>query len=158
MPTAILNDSHCRATWRSRPGSFVSLMTLYESNYIRLAHLMGDLQHLPDAQVSRLEGDCPLHAQVDERSRYTTTFTLTYRFMESGVVVSDPDLQVRVYHDARLGEALQCARWHRHPVFSALQVTRDEATRQLDDRWQRNIMLNKWLDYCVERGHSFGAR
>jgi uncharacterized protein YqiB (DUF1249 family) len=78
--------------------------------------------------------------------------------MESGVVVSDPDLQVRVYHDARLGEALNCSRWHRHPDFSAFQVARDVATRQLDDRWQRNIMLNKWLDYCVERGHSFGAR
>jgi uncharacterized protein YqiB (DUF1249 family) len=133
-------------------------MTLYESNYIRLAHLFGDLQQMPDSQVSSLESDCPLHAQVAERSRYTTTFTLTYRFIESGAVVSDPDLQVRVYHDARLGEALLCTRWHRHPVFSALQIARDEATRQLDDRWQRNIMLNKWLDYCVERGHTFGAR
>jgi uncharacterized protein len=158
MSTATLNDSYCRVTYRSRPGSFVSLMTLYESNYIRLAYLLGDLAQLPDRQVSPLEGDCPLHACVDERSRYTTTFTLTYQFIDVDVVVSDPDLQVRVYHDARLGEALRCTRWHRHPVFTALDAARGESARELDDRWQRNIMLNKWLDYCVERGHSFGAR
>jgi uncharacterized protein len=158
MSTATLNDSYCRVTYRSSPGSFVSLMTLYESNYIRLAHLLGDLAQLPDQQVSHAEGDCPLYAQVDERSRYTTTFTLTYQFIDAGIVVSDPDLQVRVYHDARLGEALHCARWHRHPVFTSLDAPTGESMRKLDERWQRNIMLNKWLDYCAERGHSFAAR
>ena len=24
-------------------------------------------------------------------------------------------------------------------------------------RWARNVMLNKWLEYCVERGHRFGV-
>ena len=26
---------------------------------------------------------------------------------------------------------------------------------QLGERWLRNMMLNKWLDYCLERGHEF---
>jgi uncharacterized protein YqiB (DUF1249 family) len=25
----------------------------------------------------------------------------------------------------------------------------------LGERWLRNMMLNKWLDYCLERGHEF---
>jgi len=168
MNKTSLHDSLCRATWTSRPGSFVSLMTLYESNYIRLRQLLGNLQHLPDRQVARLTGDCTLHVDVEERCRYTTTFTLTYQFVEADQVISDPDLQVRVYHDARLGEALHCARWRNPPVVAATCVgavsgqQRDlrlhESARQLDDRWQRNIMLNKWLDYCVDRGYSFGAR
>jgi uncharacterized protein YqiB (DUF1249 family) len=153
-----LNDSLCRATWRSRPGSFLSLMTLYESNYIRLRQLLGDLQQLPDTQVSKASGDCPLHARVEERSRYTTTIPLTYQFVDGNELTNDPDLQVRIYHDARLGEALRCLRWRRHPLFNALLAdTRYESVRQLDERWQRNIMLNKWLDYCVDRGHSFVA-
>lgn len=155
----VRNDSWCRATWRSRPGSFVSLMTLYESNYIRLAQLLGSLRDIPDVQTSAPNGDCPLHLHVDERSRYTTTFTLTYRFIEGGAEVADPDLQIRVYHDARLGEALKCARWHRHPLFSALQSDfhRNDFHRNMDERWQRNIMLNKWLEYCTDRGHCFAA-
>jgi uncharacterized protein YqiB (DUF1249 family) len=155
---AALNDSLCRATWRSRPGSFLSLMTLYESNYIRLRQLLGDLQQLPDTQLSESPGDCPLYMRVDERSRYTTTITLTYQFVDGSTLTNDPDLQVRIYHDARLGEALRCLRWRRHPLFNTLQAEARYESRQLDERWQRNIMLNKWLDYCVDRGHSFVAR
>jgi uncharacterized protein YqiB (DUF1249 family) len=25
----------------------------------------------------------------------------------------------------------------------------------LGERWLRNMLLNKWLDYCAERGHRF---
>jgi uncharacterized protein YqiB (DUF1249 family) len=27
----------------------------------------------------------------------------------------------------------------------------------LGERWRRNMLLNKWLDYCAERGHRFVA-
>ena len=29
------------------------------------------------------------------------------------------------------------------------------AERELDQRWARNTMLNKWLEYCIDRGHGF---
>jgi uncharacterized protein YqiB (DUF1249 family) len=45
-----------------------------------------------------------------------------------------------------------CARWHRHTLLEEL---RSQLARELGDRWLRNVMLNKWLDYCVERGHRF---
>jgi uncharacterized protein YqiB (DUF1249 family) len=102
--------------------------------------------------VSSVEGDCPLHLSVIERSRYTTTLRLTYIFEEEGGACADPDLTIRVYHDARLAEVQACARWHRHTLLEAL---RSQLARDLGDRWLRNIMLNKWLDYCVERGHRF---
>ena len=28
---------------------------------------------------------------------------------------------------------------------------------RLDARWARNVMLNKWLEYCVDRGHRFAG-
>jgi uncharacterized protein len=39
-----------------------------------------------------------------------------------------------------------------HPTLRAL---RRSAERELDQRWALNMMLNKWLDYCMERGHRF---
>jgi uncharacterized protein len=149
---ALETDTNCAVSWRARPGSFVSLMSLYESNYIRLAWLVPDLKTVSDAQVSSIAGDCPLHLAVDERSRYTTTLRLTYIFEDAAGALADPDLQIRVYHDARLAEVQSCARWHRHSMLESL---RSQLTRELGDRWSRNIMLNKWLDYCVERGHRF---
>jgi uncharacterized protein YqiB (DUF1249 family) len=148
-------DSNCAVSWRSRPASFVSLMSLYESNYIRLGWLISDLLHAPSQMISVVTGDLPLHLRVDERSRYTTTISLTYLFESAdGNSIADPDLQVRIYHDARLAEAQACARWHRHELLASL---RSELALALGDRWLRNVMLNKWLDYCVERGHRFEA-
>jgi uncharacterized protein YqiB (DUF1249 family) len=152
LSEAFANDTNCVVSWRSRPGSFVSLMSLYESNYIRLSWLVPDLRGLVAPQISAVEGDCPLHLAVDEQSRYTTTLRLTYVFDDQDGPVADPDLQIRVYHDARLAEVQSCARWHRH---ADLEAIRSQLARELGDRWLRNVMLNKWLDYCVERGHRF---
>ena len=63
-------------------------------------------------------------------------------------------MRIRVYHDAHLVEAQGWAASHPHPLLKAL---RSRAERELDQRWARNLMLNKWLEYCVERGHSFSA-
>ncbi|WP_184330065.1 DUF1249 domain-containing protein [Povalibacter uvarum] len=147
-------DTDCAVSWRARPASFVSLMSLYESNYIRLGWLIEDLSAVEGRLISAVDGDCPLHLKVEERSRYTTTVTLTYIFEQEMASLADPDLQIRVYHDARLAEVQSCARWHRHAILESI---RSGLARALGERWLRNVMLNKWLDYCVERGHRFGA-
>jgi uncharacterized protein len=146
------SDSSCAVSWRARPASFVSLMTLYESNYIRLKWLVPDISRIEGLLQSSIDGDCPLHLQLQEHSRYTTTFRLTYFFEEADGVRADPDLTVRVYHDARLAEVRGCAQWHQHALLRSLRVQYSTA---LGDRWARNMMLNKWLDYLVERGHQF---
>jgi uncharacterized protein YqiB (DUF1249 family) len=102
--------------------------------------------------VSRVPDDCDLRLSVTERSPYTTSFDLTYLFTEGDGVVTYPDMRVRVYHDARLVEAQEWASQHDHQALKAL---RGQAERELDQRWARNTMLNKWLEYCIDRGHGF---
>ena len=157
----ILNDTLALVSWRSRPRSFVALMSLYESNYVRLASLAGDLRALADSRVSRVPDDCDLRLSVTERSPYTTSLELTYLFGReepsvSGPVTTYPDMRVRIYHDARLVEAKEWAQEvnqpHEHEVLRRL---RGAAERELDQRWARNTMLNKWLEYCIDRGHGF---
>ena len=143
-------DSLCITSWRARPVSFVSLMTLYESNYIRLRALLGDVRGLHGRLVSSAPGDLDLHVETLEHCRYTTILRMTYLFDADGGRVAEPDLEVRVYHDARLAEASRCARWVRHPGLAELRAGLPNA---LGERWLRNMLLNKWLDYCTERGH-----
>jgi hypothetical protein len=148
-------DSLCVTTWRARPVSFVSLMTLYESNYIRLRGLVGDVRGLSGRLVSRAPADCDLHLEIVEHSPYTSILRLTYFFGDAQQgEIAEPDLEVRVYHDARLAEASRCARWVRHP---GLESIRSQLSRSLSERWLRNMLLNKWLDYCTDGGHRFGA-
>ncbi len=147
-------DSQCVTSWRARPVSFVSLMTLYESNYIRLRALVGDVRGLYGRRVSRTPGDCDLHLEVIEHAAYTSILRLTYFFDDAAGAIAEPDLEVRVYHDARLAEASHCARWVRHP---GLATIRSKLSLTLGERWLRNMLLNKWVDYCAERGHRFEA-
>src|SRR6187549_3441001 len=149
----MLNDALTLVSWRSRPRSFVALMSLYESNYLRLAEL-ADVKSLADVRVSRVADDCDLRLTVTERSPYTTSFDLTYLFPQENGVTTYPDMRVRVYHDARLVEAQEWATQHDH---EALRRIRGLAERELDQRWARNTMLNKWLEYCIDRGHGFRA-
>jgi uncharacterized protein YqiB (DUF1249 family) len=63
-----------------KPKSFVGLMSLYESNYLRLQQLIPELVRLDGYFQSRVAGDCDLHVEILERSRYTVTLSLSYFF------------------------------------------------------------------------------
>lgn len=148
-------DALTAVSWRASPKSFVALMALYESNYIRLGWLAGDLHGLAGRHVSRVEGDCELVLDVRDQSPYTTTIDLTYLLADAAdASLTTPDMRVRVYHDARLAEARNWAAIHVHRDLSAM---RSRCSREMDVRWARNVMLNKWLEYCADRGHRFAA-
>ncbi len=140
-----------------RPGSFTALMTIYESNFIKLTHLSAELRYrLSTAQplrVSRSEQDCALYLRLLRREAYTTTVNLTYWFeQDSAEPIADPDLTLRIYHDARLTEAVSGRDEHCHPQLQALALAH---SAELDRRWRNNILLNKWLDYLLDMGHEF---
>jgi uncharacterized protein YqiB (DUF1249 family) len=164
----MLCEADIKVSWRARPRGFVALMSLYESNYLRFLHLAGDPTRLSGTLISRIDGDCELRLAVLEHMPYTSMLALTY-VLPSGD--SDgferlPDLKLRAYHDARLLEADQLH--PQSPQQSRQQPGRQsdnghnprrqslrQGERELHQRWTRNMMLNKWLEYCVERGHRF---
>ena len=148
----MLADQLCVTSWRAQAGSFVSLMTLYESNFIRLGWLIPELRAIKAPCVSIVPSDCDLHLAPLELSRYTSVFRLTYEFLVDGEIFVDPALEVCVYHDARLAEVRSFHGVQRHAALSRLQ---NSLNRELDQRWKRNMLLNKWLEYCAERGHRF---
>ncbi len=149
----MFNDALSPVSWRARPRSFVALMSLYESNYIRLGWLAGDLRALRGAYRSRIEGDCDLLLTVIEQCTYTSIFDLTYELPGARGLTHCPDLRLRVYHDARLVEAEPLADRPAEPAAKVVAC----AERELRQRWVRNMMLNKWLEYCAERGHRFAG-
>jgi uncharacterized protein YqiB (DUF1249 family) len=133
-----------------KPKSFIGLMSLYDSNYFRLKQLIPELDRLDGYFRSRVAGDCDLHVEILERSRYTVTMSLSYFFDEGGTRIADPDMNVRVYLDGQLAESLGFSGEHRHAAFRRLtRLHRAE----LDARWRRNVILNKWLEYLMDQGH-----
>jgi uncharacterized protein YqiB (DUF1249 family) len=146
----MLLDSYLVPETIAKPRSFVGLMALYESNYARLLGLIPELERLDGCFRSRVAGDCDLHVEILERSRYTVTLTLTYHFETDEGLLIDPDMSVRAYLDGQLAEVLGIGRRQRHPALRRLVR---EHREELDRRWRRNMVLNKWLDYLAEHGH-----
>ena len=153
-------DSYIVPECIARPGSFGGLMTLYEANYIKLIQLMPKLSDRTGSAISpsNLDGhsddnsDCDLHLTIEHQTKYTCELRLTYLFEDEGQLIADPDLIARVYYDARMVEVRSWVDSHRHAVLNSL---RQQYRRELDQRWVRNIMLSKWLDYLQERGYFF---
>jgi uncharacterized protein YqiB (DUF1249 family) len=133
------------------PRGFVSLMDLYENNYLRLRRLIPDLSKLPDRAASRLPGCLSLHVSILERTKFTTTLCLTYCFEEGGRGMEEPALTIRVYHDANQVEVLTGHLRHGQQRFDHIPQ------KAIKIKWQLNRFLYKWLGYCLHLGHHFPA-
>ena len=130
---------------------FVSLMDLYENNYLRLRRLVPDLKKIPASSISRLPGCLSLHMTVLERTKFTSTIYLTYYFEETTKSVAEPALTIRLYHDAHQVEVLTGHLQH------GRQQYRHIAEKTKKTKWKLNRFLYKWLGYCLYLGHHFTA-
>ena len=147
-------DDLCTISWSARPRSFVSLMTLYESNFIRLGWLVPDLRRMKGCLRSEVAGEPALELAVVEQCRYTTAMQMSYLFADGAAVTREPGLEIRVYHDARLAEACGTGGTLAHPRLRRLAA---EVAPSRGARWSCNMLLNKWLEYCVGSGHRFAV-
>ena len=125
--------------------SFAGLMELYEQSYIRLRNIAPDLE-VADEMISTVDGHQDLYLSVTQRCRYTTMLRLTYRFEDDGGAVFEPDLHVKVYHDARVAEVQQMHSRSKGPLYMA---------EIIEQKWMMNRFLYKWLGYCLYQGHYF---
>ena len=91
-----------------------------------------------DRALSLSQTDSPLHLRILERNPYTLTLMLTYRLSDQ---TETPQLKVRIYRDAGVAQAMDAK-----PA---------QFGENLDCQWEHNVLLNKWLDFCLQHGHGF---
>jgi len=132
--------------------NFAGLMELYECNYIRLRNLVPDLETVGDQMISRVDGVLDLHLKIVERCKFTTTLNLSYYFYDDEGSFPAPDMTVRLYHDAQVGEVIACGRRRgvRHASYNRMFNS-----YTLPEKWRMNRFLQKWLGYCLMQGHRF---
>lgn len=133
-------------------------MDLYESNYINMRRLIPLMPEHPIHLISQVPESLDLHLRLLERSRYTSEVNLTYWFTQGETSSLEPNLHIRIYHDARLAEVL-IAQLRHLPAFDIESFASQPAdTSQLYRRWKINRFLFKWLNYCLRQGHRFPER
>ncbi len=129
-------------------GGFAALMELYEQNYLLARRLIPAIPDTGVCRTARLDGALDLHLRVLERHPYTSDLCLTYRFPRPDGCILEPDLRLRIYHDARTAEAMtaQLRQWTLPP---------GSAPADARARWRLNRFLMKWLRYCLHQGYRF---
>jgi len=145
-------------------------MDLYEQNYLMVRVLAPELRNMQGlgakgakgarggsasdggsadqpVYVSRVPGCLDLELSQIEHSKYTTTFNLTYCFTTDQRNPREPDMTIRLYHDARTCEVMS----------GLLQGLKHGPMRRrdLDEGYSINRFLYKWMRYCLNQGHSF---
>jgi len=127
---------------------FASLMDLYEQNYMLARVLIPDLREMEGGVFhSKVPGCMTLELSQIAHARYTTTFNLTYRFSSELRFAREPDLMLRLYHDARTCEVMS--------GLLSSRILEDRRVRDLSDGYRLNRFVGKWLSYCGRQGHSF---
>lgn len=135
------------------------LISIYESNYVRMMRLAPELDHMNGAYVSRVAGALDLYLSVLERFKFTTTLCLTYRFQDEDPLdpgyqqdVFEPRARIRIYHDARAVEVIS---HRRRKASRTVQPWSQGQLPELDKKWELNRFLQKWLGFCHRQGHLF---
>ena len=135
----------------AEPNSFVGLMTLYESNYIKLNHLFPKIrQYDADKSIKSPFGN-DIHLSISKKTKYTMIITMTYSFEESEIIEYEPNLTIKIYFDSRSAEVISIGKLSNKNKLRDITYQNKNIINQL---WRRNIILNKWLDYIIDCDYS----
>ena len=128
------------------------LASLCESNYLKLARLIPDLDLIPPSASAQVDGKPSLLLKLIERSPYTLTLELSHCFAWGFETLLEPAVILRVYLDARVVEVLSD---HARPFVR--DAIKDGITPRgvMDYKWSLNYFLSQWLDHCLESHYSF---
>lgn len=130
----------------------VGLQAACEANYARLMRLLPQMREVRGSrrvalsQGERLLGVLAL--EVVEACPYTTTLQVRQEF--SLPWLPSPQLEVRVYHDARMAEVVGAENARR---FRSVYPYPNADMHQPDEKSQLNLFLGEWLSHCLACGH-----
>ncbi len=124
-------------------------MTLCEQNYFRIVKLLPECEQVGQVR-DILVANYHFVVEVLESAKYTSL--IRFRQIDDNVVgFMRPDLDVRVYHDARMAEVI-CREYHSR--IKPSYTYPNPMMRQKDEKYQINAFLLDWLDYCITQGRS----
>ena len=135
----------------AEPNSFVGLMTLYESNYVKLNHLFPNIKQYDDDRSIKSPFGNDIQLGVNKKTKYTMIISMTYSFEESEIIEYEPNLTIKIYFDSRSAEVIGIGKLSKKSKLRDITYQNKNIINQL---WRRNIILNKWLDYIIDCDYS----
>ena len=135
----------------AEPDTFVGLMSLYESNYIKLNHLFPKIRQYDADRLIKSPSGNDIHIGINIKTKYTMIISMTYSFEEKEIIEYEPNLTIKIYFDSRSAEVISIGRINKKSKLRDIAYQNKNIINHL---WRRNIILNKWLDYISDCEYS----
>lgn len=138
-----------------------------ERNYVQLQRLMtmGDEEHCWQFNIQDTHLSTQLiEISIVERCTYTTSLKIKQLLQGkviskdqqdgNNTVVSEPEMYVRLYHDAKMAEVLS---YQSVGKIKPSYTYPNKKMHQKNEKSQWNTFLGEWLAYCIKTGYSTNA-
>ena len=132
----------------------ISVMQLYERNYLRLQCLVPDIKLIGKQVEKSVVGTSQLKLSGVEQFKYTSVISLIQPLSDEDVYLADPRMDIRVYHDARVAEVLS---FQNHGHFRPKYDYPNPCMYQPREKKRVNLFLSEWLDFLIQEGHRFAS-
>lgn len=129
------------------------MMAECEANYARLMKLMPDMEQQPERVFGinfEHHENGRICLSVVEKFKYTVTLKLTQQDV-MGRWLKKPSLLIRLYHDARMAEVVECD--NKRQLRGAYSYP-NAKMYQSDEKMQLNLYLGEWLRQCLSHGYA----
>jgi len=124
---------------------------IYSDIYQRLLDVIPDLLTIEESGRSEVAGLMPLNLDVIQRMPEKLVIALSHYYRhESGDMIADPDMQIAVYIDRTMAEALT----YREAYMFNSVYSPDRSKVDILAKRDLNNYLNTWLGNLIMQGHS----
>lgn len=136
----------------------MSSKTIYYEIYNKLTKLIPNIENLEIGycEISKAKAFMDLHLEVlseEEHNQETIKIiSLAHYCMSNGDLVSDPDIEIKIYTQHKMAEALM------YRDFLTYQVVYPKPNAVYPKfRTDLNSFLNRWLDGHLLKGYQFNG-
>ncbi|AWB68180.1 DUF1249 domain-containing protein [Saccharobesus litoralis] len=126
----------------------VQLGNLHEQNYFMLDKLVSNWQRLHHVVRFETNQQQLYQIKIIECSKYTNVIEMR-QLSASLPAILQPQLEVRVYHDARLAEVVKNKNMGR--IQQSYEYP-NKRMMQKDEKTQNNLFLFDWLKFSLQFG------
>lgn len=123
--------------------------------YEKLLKVAPELEGIRDHAVSKAPGFMDLSLDILERSGRSMRFALAHYWRHpSGDMIADPDMEIAVFFEDQLAEALT----YQDAFVYEVAYAEEGEPPDLELHGRLNEFLEQWLDNIVAQGHILGGR
>lgn len=121
---------------------------IQEQIYNALRDLLGNLGELPDNSKMKSFGFMDLNLDKLEQRNTSTTITLSHYYKHpSGDMIPDPDMEIRIFHELEMAEALSF-----QDIFGYKRVYHENGYIDAKAKRELNNFLLQWLRNLKQQG------